>query len=789
MATLTSPGISITETDITNTTPAVSTSVGGFVGHFAWGPADEIVTVSSEKQLGETFSVPTRKNDELSGSFLTAASFLKYGNSLRVMRSVASDANNANSEGADVLIKNKTQFETISDGSLPLVVARCPGQPGNSVQVQFIYGDVADFNTVSLIKQSFDGPSGTSLFAEQYGVANDEIHVLVIDSLGLLSGTKGAILEKYSNLSLASDATGEGGASIYYRDVINTNSSYVYLGSSLSAENIITNADTDLSDLTTPIAYVFVAGANGVNATVTHSSVLTTKTNITDAANVILSTTTTVTKPVVKFVTKYKTPFTAGNNARLTFLYLGADSVVAEALYPAEISAISTDIANAQTNYTLSFYGNTTLKNIADAISRADDADWINGDASDLPNQDDLNYRLGLTVDGVYLINPNYPGENNSIETYYATLSDSKKVIFDVHSKALLYNAQETPLGTSPETYAPSEVVDTPRTVNFSGAADSSFGIKNVPLTGGANGIATNAASIVATLGVISTIDADILDINFLFTENLFDVAQQELIDASIFEIVEARRNIIGFISAPLTMSALTSDTDKKNAVSTKFSGIGSTSFLVFDSTPVYTYNKYTDRYQWIAAAGHMAGLCANTDFVAEPWFSPAGFNRGQLRGVTKLAYNPNQPDRDDLYKNRINPIVSFPGQGILLFGDKTALSKPSAFDRINVRRLFNNLERTISIASKFQLFEINDEFTRSSFVNTIEPFLRNIKGRRGITDYKVVCDATNNTGDVIDANKFVASIFIKPVRSINFISLNFIATRTGIDFNEIAGV
>ena len=199
-------------------------------------------------------------------------------------------------------------------------------------------------------------------------------------------------------------------------------------------------------------------------------------------------------------------------------------------------------------------------------------------------------------------------------------------------------------------------------------------------------------------------------------------------------------------------------------------------------------YDKYNDTYLWVPASGHVAGLCARTDNVADAWFSPGGLNRGQLLGVTKLAYNPKQADRDLLYKNRVNPICSFPGQGTVLYGDKTALSKPSAFDRINVRRLFIVLEKAIATAAKYQLFEFNDEFTRSMFRNMSEPFLRDVQGRRGITDFKVVCDETNNTGDVIDRNEFRADIYIKPARSINYITLNFIATRTGVSFSELVG-
>ena len=215
---------------------------------------------------------------------------------------------------------------------------------------------------------------------------------------------------------------------------------------------------------------------------------------------------------------------------------------------------------------------------------------------------------------------------------------------------------------------------------------------------------------------------------------------------------------------------------------------LSSSSYAVIDSGYKYQYDKYNDVYRHVPLNGDIAGLCARTDNVADPWYSPGGFNRGQIRGAVKLAFNPNQTQRDELYKARVNPVVTFPGQGTVLFGDKTAQAKPSAFDRINVRRLFIVLEKAIATAAKFQLFEFNDEFTRAGFRNLVEPFLRDVQGRRGITDFAVVCDDTNNTGEVIDRNEFRADIFIKPARSINFITLNFVATRTGVAFSEVAG-
>ena len=278
--------------------------------------------------------------------------------------------------------------------------------------------------------------------------------------------------------------------------------------------------------------------------------------------------------------------------------------------------------------------------------------------------------------------------------------------------------------------------------------------------------------------------DAETVDVNLLFAYP--DANGAKDIADKLISICNARKDCMAFVSPPIEDSVGT-DTPAAD-VKAWADTLASTSYASTDSGAVYVYDKYNDVYRWLGASGLCAGLCANTDNVADAWFSPAGTTRGQLFGVTKLAYNPKKADRDMLYKARVNPLVSFPGQGTMLFGDKTLLSKPSAFDRINVRRLFIVIEKAVSTAAKGQLFEFNDEFTRAQFRNLLEPFLRDVKGRRGVTDFRVVCDTTNNTGQVIDANRFVADIFIKPSRSINFISLNFIATRTGVDFSEVAG-
>ena len=278
--------------------------------------------------------------------------------------------------------------------------------------------------------------------------------------------------------------------------------------------------------------------------------------------------------------------------------------------------------------------------------------------------------------------------------------------------------------------------------------------------------------------------DSETVDVGLIMAGN----ASAALI-GDLITIAEKRKDCVVFASPERSdVVNITSSIVQTNNVLAFFNTIQSSSYIVFDSGYKYTYDRYNDVYRYVPLNGDMAGLCARTDLTNDPWFSPAGLNRGIIRGAVKLAYNPNQTQRDELYRARVNPVVTLPGQGTLLFGDKTGLSTPSAFDRINVRRLFITLEKAISTASKFQLFEFNDEFTRAQFRNIVEPFLRDVQGRRGVTDFRVVCDSSNNTANVIDSNEFRADIFVKPNRSINFIQLQFVATRSGAAFEEVVG-
>ena len=319
-----------------------------------------------------------------------------------------------------------------------------------------------------------------------------------------------------------------------------------------------------------------------------------------------------------------------------------------------------------------------------------------------------------------------------------------------------------------------------------SAAAGTTFTAVNTPKTdsliNGANGSVATAGQIRAAYDKFA--DAETVDVGLIIGGK----CDATLID-HLITLAEQRKDAIAFVSPERAdvVNVASSVTQTQNVVGF-MNSIRSSSYVVLDSGYKYMYDRYNDVYRFVPLNGDMAGLSARTDLIADSWFSPAGLNRGVIRGAVKLAYNPSKAQRDELYKARINPVVTFPGQGTVLFGDKTGLSAPSAFDRINVRRLFIVLEKAISTASKFQLFEFNDEFTRANFRNIVEPFLREVQGRRGITDFLVVCDETNNTGEVIDRNEFIAEIFIKPARSINFITLQFIATRTGVSFEEVAG-
>jgi len=332
-------------------------------------------------------------------------------------------------------------------------------------------------------------------------------------------------------------------------------------------------------------------------------------------------------------------------------------------------------------------------------------------------------------------------------------------------------------------------------------------GANTLTLAGGLNynggSDITASGSLTSTIGSLSSgydlfANSEEYEVDFLLmgSANYAKESAQALAN-KLISVAEERKDAVAFISpyrlAFLNDSAVGSVTvnsaaDITNNIISFYAPVTSSSYSVFDSGYKYMYDKFADTFRYVPLNGDIAGTCARTDINNFPWFSPAGTNRGAILNAVKLAYNPSKTQRDRLYSNRIYSVIFTPGSGIVLFGDKTGLAKSSAFDRINVRRLFIYLENAISAAAKDQLFEFNDETTRSNFVNIVDPFLRDVQAKRGIQDFRVICDETNNTAAVIDNNEFVADIFIKPARSINFIGLTFVATRSGVSFEEIIG-
>ena len=401
----------------------------------------------------------------------------------------------------------------------------------------------------------------------------------------------------------------------------------------------------------------------------------------------------------------------------------------------------------------------------------------------------------------VYTTDTTITGNTNEVLETYAFLSKAKNaktadggpnyyvdVVNNGSAWVYLLNEQDYVTGA---VYDDSEV-----TVNFGAvvatATTGAFanfvtnvgkpGVRVYDLRGGQDGTDVTDADYTEAYDILA--DVESVDVSLLITG-----ARSKTVQKHVVDIAERRKDCIAFVS-PDYSSAVTNPTAAKivSYFNNSTDGFNSSSYAVFDSGWKRQYDRHNDEYFWIPLNSDIAGLTARAEYTNDAWWSPAGLNRGFIQNVVKLSFNPSQTDRDTLYPKRINPVVTFRGQGTLLYGDKTALSRPSAFDRINVRRLFIILEKAIATASKYQLFEFNDDITRRVFVNAVEPFLADIKSRRGVTDFKVVCDTSNNTAEVIDGNRFVADIYIKPTRSINFITLNFVAVRTGVSFSEVAG-
>ncbi len=652
-----SPGVNVSEIDLTTIVPAVGTTQGAFAGDFVWGPANIIVPISNEVELVNTFGKPD-SNTYL--SFFSAANFLAYTNTLRIVRAVANTVNNAVSGGTGLFIPNRDVYEESyldipNSNSYGMFAARYPGSLGNSLKVSLWASSNSTAYTSWAYYDQFDSAPSTSSYVAGVNGSNDEIHIIVIDEGGRISGTSNTVLEKFAYVSKAYDAKNDDGSSNYYVNVINERSNWIYIinHAKVNSGNVASIGITGVGNNYSNGNITFTAGSN------------TTNTVATGFYNV------NTTGAIVSV-----TLLTGGSG------YLSTDTVVA--------NVSNSNFAAGGGNVVATLVANVGFFSIVD-----DTGTWGSLAANQTFSQNSASYTYSL-ANGTFAM------------------------------------ASEGTLELAYDKFANAEEVDVSLII---GGAHSS-------------------------------------------------VVQQHIID----NIVTVRKDAVAFMS-PAKANVVNNTGSESTKIIAYKEIIGrSSSYAVMDGNWKYQFDKYNNVYRWVPLNADIAGLCARTDTERDAWFSPAGFNRGQIKNVVKLAWNPTKSNRDDLYKAGINPVVSFPGEGPVLFGDKTMLSKPSAFDRINVRRLFIVLEKAISRAARFSLFEFNDEFTRAQFVALIEPFLRDVQGRRGIFDFRVVCDTTNNTPEVIDRSEFVGDIYIKPARSINFIQLNFVAVRTGVAFEEIVG-
>jgi len=740
MGFLVSPGVHVREIDLTNVVPAVSTSIAAVAGPFQKGPVSSITAINSEEQLLQTFGKPNSSNFEF---WFTAANFLQYGDALRVVRAESAILNAGANSG--ILIRDDDHYEAsfaAGEGSHGEWAARTAGTWGNSIGVDIC-------------------PSARA-FSQQLG------------SLNLVNGA-GAV----GDLQITVDDQNATDATIAIGDIIQ-----FYTASAIVA--------TVNGAITVPSKNLTVDGVSGTLAV--GQRVL--GAGISDGDEVVKVA--TVTSQTALILDK---PITVANDIPLVFSAAAGHTKVESGNVEYEVTAVSGEVLTIRVLDDPAGGGLQTIIPDNSLIRRR----WRFSDLFDAPpgTSDWATANARGEKDELHVAVYDITGDITGFDVDVKGQRTASAIeVFPALSKNP--SAKTTQGGNN---YYPDVIFRESQFIYWTDhlSAGSNWGtdiatgtdytlvsgVDVSALTGGTDDYSVTAGEV--ELAYDKFADTENVDVNLILggpSSAVADtVAGHDTHVTMITDLVELRRDCVGFVSPyrAATVGVTSSITATEN-VKDAFDACPSSSYMVFDSGYKYMYDKYNDVYRFVPLNGDTAGLCAFTDNVADPWFSPAGYNRGGLRSAIKLSYNPQKADRDILYKARINPVVDFPGQGVTLFGDKTALSRPSAFDRINVRRLFLVLEKAIATAAKFQLFEFNDEFTRAQFRNLVEPFLRDVQGRRGISDFSVVCDSTNNTGEVIDRNEFIGDIYIKPARAINFITLNFIAVRTGVSFSEVGG-
>ncbi len=833
-----SPGVNVSEIDLTTIVPAVSTTEGAIGGVFRWGPGEEVRLVTSENELVYNYGKPTANNFE---TWYTAANFLAYGNKLYVSRAVAANSYNAGASVSD-------------DYTLDTVAINDAGTGGSYVPGDILYVDGGSFDSIASVSVDSTEVRTLSIVAAGSGYTNSTIVAL---STGTGTAANAAVTTNGSgnvvslsiinrgaytvNPTLTAGATantlgaGAGLTVTVTTRVLSVSASNV--GSYTALPEVTTgNIPTGGSGTGARLNLTFAQGGAITSTQIKNRSDYDVKTGSFDADALYFA----------------KWPGYLGNSLKVSV----CDSINA---YSSAVAGNSDSVAsftavvnsNNMTISVVSTTSNTNANSMANSIATAIKV----GDYVYIGNSTVGYQYLKVTSKGVVASNTTYANSTVNGAGFVITTDTPYSLSSNVTTNSVtryweFFNSVNGAPGTSQFVSNAGGTTDELHIIvvdedgeftgtknqilevwsNLSRASDakseqggslfykdvinqssqyiwwashragynittgSSISSINTPplnlsLSGGADGVSESTATLQSYSKAYDTFkSSEDVDVSLILTgKSQFGVYGEGLANYIIDNIAEYRKDCVVFVS-PKQEAVVNNPGDELNDIVTFRNSLRASSYAVIDSGYKYQYDKYNDTYRWVPLNGDIAGTVVRTDDVRDPWFSPAGFNRGQIKNLVKLAWNPDKANRDQLYKNDINPVVSFPGQGTILYGDKTALGRPSAFDRINVRRLFIVLEKAIAIAAQSSLFELNDEFTRAQFRNLVEPYLRDIKGRRGIYDFRVVCDTTNNTPERIDRNEFWGDIYIKPARSINFIQLNFVAVRTGVSFDEIVG-
>ena len=771
MAIQLSPGINVSEVDATTATPAVGTTEGAIAGVFRWGPINERVLITSETQLVARFSKPVTKyvdSDRIpvepsaggattwtnSETFYTASNFLQYSDALFVTRVVDATTAKTSAIGGESVTTSFT--------------AKYPGYLGNSLEVSHCkhnsYAAAAvGSSTVSLTPSStvasFAGfanatEAATIKKGDRIVVGGSELVLAAVAEVQ--GGTASGSAFDFESDSAPSDANDAG---VYAHNATGTGAT---LALNIQKSSIIQVVNTDTGfnpSLGDPVLYEAKAEDDTAHGVL--GGLVDGKTYF--AIPVIATVGATLGQLTASATNAYKLALTRqdalnyNHSTNITNVQITAVSSVPVGTSAAlnRLSMFTT--CTVEGTLASRFTGVAALTNSA-YTKQWGDADLFSGNP---------------TANGVHIVVRDLDGEISGtagtiLETYDNVSTSATAKSFDGTSNFIvdvLFNSS-----------------------NYIKILAASTTLNNVASSSGTSLIGGNDGLDEANIGLGALAagydlykDPADVDVSLILQGRPVGSSGTELANYIIDNVLEVRRDAVGFFSPRLT-------DDTATEIVTWADGLNASSYAITDSGYKYQYDKYSDVYRYVPLNGDIAGLCARTDDLRDPWFSPAGYSRGNVKNVVKLKFNPNKAQRDLLYKNNVNPVITQPGQGTVLFGDKTKAGITSAFDRINVRRLFLVLEKTVSQAAKSTLFEFNDEFTRAQFVNLVEPFLRDVQGRRGIYDFKVVCDATNNTPQVIDTNQFVGDIYVKPARSINFIQLNFVAVRSGVEFSEIVG-